>query len=124
MPPGLQRCTFPRTCRIRNKAEFDRAFRLGQNRHTAHFRAVVAPAEGAVSRLGLVVSRKIGKAHDRNRVKRLVREYFRHRRHGFRPPVDLVVVAKPGAARLALSEVAAELDPALRAWRPEPPPAP
>jgi ribonuclease P protein component len=69
-----------------------------------------------VSRLGLTVSRKVGKAHDRNRVKRRVREYFRLRRHGLTPHVDLVVVAKPGAARLSARDVAEELDAALADW--------
>lgn len=116
------RFTLPRTCRIRNKAEFDRVFRLGQSRHTAHFRAVIAPAPSDASRLGLVVSRKVGRAHDRNRTKRLLREYFRFRRLELRPAVDLVVVAKRGAARLGLRDVSEELDQALRAWRLEPPP--
>jgi len=78
---------------------------------------VVAPAPAEWSRLGLVVSRKVGKAHDRNRVKRLIREYFRLRRQRFREPVDLVVVAKAGAAALVLDSVTGELDRALKDWQ-------
>lgn len=77
---------------------------------------LVAPGEGPESRLGTVVSRKVGKAHDRNRVKRLLREFFRARRHFLSPPIDLVVVAKPGCGQLGLQAVAEELEAALQAW--------
>jgi len=49
-----------------------------------------------VSRLGLVVSRKIGKAHDRNRWKRLLREVFRLNRHRIPDYFDLVIIPRQG----------------------------
>ena len=120
-PDDLQKVddreTFPRTCRIRKRAEYDRAFRMGRSRHTPSFRVVVAPGETGVSRLGLVVSKKnVRKAHDRNRVKRFLREYFRKHRNRLDPVLDLVVVAKRGSADLSAAAVASEMDAALREW--------
>ncbi|PLX42046.1 MAG: ribonuclease P protein component [Deltaproteobacteria bacterium] len=109
--------TFPPSCRIRNRSEYDRVFAAGKSRHTASFRVVIAPAECDSSRLGLVVSRKVGKAHTRNRVKRLTREWFRLNRHSFTPPLDLVVVAKPGAAKLTFNELTFELETVIERWR-------
>ena len=109
--------TFPRTCRIRTRGEYDRAFREGRSRHTQHLRVIVARAQGAESRVGLVVSRKVGKAHDRNRVKRLVRDYFRTHRARFRVPIELVVVAKRGAAQVEGFELRKELDSVLATWQ-------
>lgn len=53
-----------------------------------------AVAEEGRPRIGLTVSRKIGNAVVRNRVKRLLREIFRQNRDRFNQPLDLVVNAK------------------------------
>ncbi len=81
---------------------------------------VVAPATSASSRIGLVVSRRVGKAHDRNRVKRRVREFFRTRRLALSAKLEVVVVAKPGAAALDHRGTNQELSVALRDWLPQP----
>lgn len=66
------------------------------------------------SALGMAVSRKVGGAVARNRVKRLIREYFRTRRAGFQQPVALVVVARPEASAMNFTGCARALDQVLR----------
>jgi len=99
---------FTRAERLRRRPEFLRAQALGQRLHTRHFGVIVAPTDVGFPRLGLVVTRRLGKAVRRFRVKRLLREFFR--RHKTRLPAsDLIIMAKKGATALSYPEVEAEL---------------
>lgn len=65
------------------------------------------------SRLGITTSRKVGHAPARNRIRRLVREFFRKRRAVLAPPRDILVIARPGAAEVCFADVERELSQAL-----------
>lgn len=67
--------------------------------------------EGAVeagARLGLAVSRSVGKAVTRNRIKRRLREIFRRNSHDY-ADLDLVVRARPSAAGASFRETDRDL---------------
>lgn len=57
------------------------------------------------SRLGLTVSRRVGNAVVRNRIKRRLREIFRQAGERLPPGIDLVAVARPSAAPLDFAEL-------------------
>ncbi|MCA9705606.1 MAG: ribonuclease P protein component [Myxococcales bacterium] len=105
---------FPRCLRLRRRREFLRVQRGGHKHHTRFFLVFVAPQpaspreQGEASdgpwlpgtRLGVTVTRKVGKAVTRNRIKRLVREAFRRERRALPGGLDMVWVAKRDAAAL------------------------
>jgi ribonuclease P protein component len=73
------------------------------------FTVLARPNGGVQARLGLTVSRRAAKrAVDRNRIKRIARESFRHQ--AALPPWDFVVLARPGADRAERRQLRASLD--------------
>jgi len=70
--------------------------------------------EGALPRLGVVTSRKIGGAVARSRARRLLRESFRRHQHELAQPVELVLVARNSIAAKNFADVERDFLAALR----------
>lgn len=75
----MERYTFAKSSRLLKPAEFQKVRREGGRLSTRRFNIYVLPNGLPHHRLGLSVSRRVGNAAVRNRVKRLLREYFRLR---------------------------------------------
>lgn len=109
----------PRTLRLRRRTEFLRVQHGGEKFHVAAFLVFIrnAKSERARSgerplrgpRLGVTVTRKVGSAVVRNRIKRWVREAYRRQRAEFPDALDMVWVAKREAATAGFHGVAADM---------------
>lgn len=96
--------------RLRHAREFERVFERGRRGADDCFTVIAAANGGDNPRLGLAISkRRTPRAVDRNRIKRIVRESFRHHAASL-PAVDIVVLARSGSARRDNARLFASLD--------------
>ena len=105
--------TYPPTVRLRKRSEF---LRLKDSARKFASRGILVVWQAnnlAYARLGVTVSKKIGCAVTRNRVKRFVREIFRNNRLSL-PSVDLNVIARSESATMDFQDLQQEL---LKAFR-------
>ncbi|OGP92337.1 MAG: ribonuclease P protein component [Deltaproteobacteria bacterium RBG_16_54_18] len=108
--PGAKRDESLRKAeRLRRKADFEIIAREGTRKHTRNFLLIARKNDQGFARVGVVAGRKVGTAVERNRVKRLVREFFRRNKDRVHPSIDYVIVGKKGAQELPYAHAVTEL---------------
>jgi ribonuclease P protein component len=105
----MRHYSFSKRERLLNRKDFVNLNRLGKRYHTKHFLVIVKENEAGVKRLGITVTKKIGNAVKRNRVKRLTREFFRLNKHHFSTGCDIVIIGKNNSFLLSYSDIKEEL---------------
>lgn len=94
-PTKPAKAGFPRLARVRAKVEFDRVFADGR-RTSGPLLSLHVLQDQQPARLGLAVSRKVDpEAVGRNRIKRVVRDRFRHLRNALAPGAYVLVARVP-----------------------------
>ena len=82
---------------------------MGKRHHTRHFVVIIKQNGLGMTRLGVTVSKRAGNAVKRNRIKRLIREFFRLNYSKIPQGYDIVVTAKKDAGYLDLWKTKDEL---------------
>jgi len=91
--------------RISKRSEFSYLSHFGKKLQDRYFIVLFCPGQTEGARLGVTVSRKVGNAVKRNRIKRLSREYFRLNRQELAGNWDINIIAKKDAADLTVDQV-------------------
>jgi ribonuclease P protein component len=100
----------PKRRRLSRSAEFERVYRQGRSKANRYLvlyafpRAEDAPEDAEGARLGLSVSKRVGGAVDRTKVKRALREAFWAEAERLPDGADYVVVARPDSRELTERE--------------------
>lgn len=100
---------FPRAARMRSPDEFKYVLHAGRRWAGVYIDVCVAAGKDPQRKLGIVCGRRVGKAHDRNQVKRRIREIVRTHPALLRDGVWCVVVAKPRAPQATFQGLRAEV---------------
>ena len=104
-PDVERRLLFPKSIRLRSRREYLRVQRGGTRVSSKGLLVFYRKNEKKHPRFGTTVSKKVGNAVVRNRVKRRLREAIRHHQHRLTAAVDVVFIASPRAASLSYGDL-------------------
>lgn len=95
--------------RITKHNRYRTIYQQGVWKSSQHFTIITCSNAQGIRRLGITVTRKTGNAVKRNRVKRLIREFFRLNKALFPAENDVVIMAKRNMPPLNYQEACKEL---------------
>lgn len=103
--------TFSTAARLTAPADFARVFAAQRKIFTSFFVVYYCETQSAQSRIGIITSKRAARrAHQRNHIRRLVREFFRLQRYRLHKPLDIVIIARHSAANAGNAELNQCLD--------------
>jgi ribonuclease P protein component len=96
--------TFTKRNRILRPGEFRELYREGTRYSVKEFLLFVKSEGQGPPRFGLSVSKRIGSATTRNRIKRYLRETFRTHKGELKSGIRMLIVARPGCEELNFAQ--------------------
>lgn len=100
--------TFSPKERIRKKKDFLLLYKKGRRYRGKYFNLIYLSNNLSFSRIAIVVSRKIGNAVKRNKIKRWMRDLFRRNKELLKSSVDIVIIPKKDISELSWSSLQQE----------------
>lgn len=100
--------TFDKAGRLRKRNEYTAVAAVGRKVHMPAFIIIKASSGFSWPRIGITVSKKVGNSVCRNRIKRLIREFFRNNKQLFLS-ADYNIIARSSAVNLDFDGVCQEL---------------
>jgi len=113
--PSRNPAVFPRDVRLLQHADFERVYKQGKRHFAADVTVFYRFRDGRGGiRVGFTVGRALGKAVDRNRMKRRLREAVRLQLPAVSAPVDVVLNPKKSLMKVDFSELVKEINKAFQ----------
>ena len=112
---SLTRVTFTKADRIRTSIEYRTLSKNGTRHYNDYFVIISQANQASRSRLGITVSKKVGNAVTRNRIKRIIREHFRLNRRILPNRIDINIIARPSSGRIGTAAIRDHLERCFKA---------
>lgn len=102
--------SFGRHERVRKHKDYSRIYKNGARLYSESFLVLVLPNDKGTRRIGITVGKRIGNSVKRNRIKRLLREYFRLHKDSLPADRDIVITVRKDVSARSLQEISRELE--------------
>ncbi len=106
----MREFSFSKADRIRKRSDFIRIGKTGIKRQNKNFILYYSKGLTEKSRIGITVTKRVGNAAKRNRIKRISREYYRLNRHKINGIWDMSIIAKRESAQTTSNELFQSLE--------------
>lgn len=106
----MKKFSFKKEDRILKRREFLQLKRCGKKIHHRNFIAIYSSGINKKNRIGITVTKRLGNAVKRNKIKRLIREHFRVNRDKIAEFMDINIIAKKKAGEISADMLFKSID--------------